>query len=132
MSKHGRLPPFAPTEEQRALVEILAGNGIPHAAICKFVKSPVTDEPINISTLKRHFKGELKDGRHVADAGLIKMAYQMAKTNASVLIFMCKTRLGWKEPAQDVNLHTTYGELVKQATEQPKPDLKLVQGSKVA
>lgn len=133
MSKHGRLPPYEPTNEDRELVAILAGNGIPHDIICRCIVSPATQEHIGINTLKRHFKPELTDGRAMADAGLIGRAYQMSKTVPAVLIFMLKTRLGWKEPAQDPNMRERYEDLVNKANEVPKltgPALRVVNGGK--
>lgn len=128
--ERGQLP-FVPTKEDRALVAILAGNGIPHKAVCKYVKNPVTKEPIGLATLKRHFVEELEDGRSEANALLIQWAFAQAKDTPSTLIFLLKTRLGWKEPAQDVNLHQTYGELVEAAAKvKEKPALVVVQGGK--
>lgn len=133
----GRLPKYEPTEEDRDLVAILAGNGIPHAIIARCIKSPDTLEHIGLSTLKRHFKPQLKDGRAMSDATLIGRAYSMSAKNAAVLIFLCKTRLGWKEPTQEINLRQTYEELVRDASKKAEEHRKaaaaalvLVQGGK--
>lgn len=138
--KLGRLPPYEPTDADRNLVAILAGNGIPHHVICRCITSPDTKEHIGLSTLKRHFKPQLADGRGMSDASLIGKAYEVAMSgNPAVLIFMCKTRLGWKEPATEINLRQTYEELVrdaaKRADEQRKEAaaaLTVIQGGKAA
>jgi hypothetical protein len=137
---HGRLPAFEPTVDQRELVAILSGNGIPQPTICKFVKSPDTGEAISTSTLKKHFKVELIEGRNHSDAKLIESAYKAAiGGNVTMLIFLCKTRLGWKEPAQEINLRQTYEELVRDAAKKAEDQRKaggaaltVVQGSKAA
>lgn len=139
-NKHGRLPPFTPTEAQRELVAILAGNGIPHEIIARCVTNPDTTLPIGKRTLDKHFADELKDGRAISDAGLINKAYSVAMSGQpAVLIFMLKTRLGWKEPAQEINLRQSYEELVrdaaKKAEEQRKAGgvaLTVVEGGKAA
>jgi len=130
-----KLPPFVPTDEQRERVSILAGNGIPFFIIARCITNPDTGQGIGISTLKHYFRTELKDGRSIADAELIGRAYAMSKTNPAVLIFMLKTRLGWKEPAQEINLRQTYAELVAEATKAKPaspPELSIVNGGKAA
>lgn len=137
---HGRLPPFVPTPEQRDLVAILAGNGIPHEIIARCITNSATTKPIGKRTLDKHFAHELKDGRKISDAALIGRAYSVAMSGQpTVLIFMLKTRLGWKEPAQEINLRQTYEELVrdaaKKAEEQRKAGgvaLTVVEGGKAA
>lgn len=133
MSRFGRLPDYEPTDKDRELVAVLAGNGIPHDIIAKCIFSPATKLAISLSTLRRHYRRELKEGRSIADAGLIGRAYEMSKTVPSVLIFMCKTRLGWKEPAQDPNMRERYEDLVKKADESPRIQgaaLQVVSGGK--
>lgn len=126
---------FTATDAERATVAQLAGGGIPQRTICRFVRrfDGVTEKPISISTLKRHFREELDEGRNIADAALLNKAYELAMAgNPQMVIHMTKCRLGWKEPAQEVHLHTTYGELVKKAAELPrpaKPELKVVGGT---
>lgn len=71
---------------------------------------------INIKTLEKHFKQELKEGRATAKSTIAQRIYQVAvgkeevidketnevlmpavKPNLTALIFLAKTRLGWKE-----------------------------------
>lgn len=138
----GGQEPFEPTDEQRDLVAILAGNGVPQPVICRFITWPqMTREagkPITDRTLRKAFRSELDAGMDVANAKLIKTAFKVATVDEvpSVLIFLLKTRLGWKEPAQDVTLHMTYGELVekaeKQAADERAAKLTVITGGKAA
>lgn len=128
--------PFEPTKDDRELVGMLAGNGIPHRIVARFIKNPTTGEHIGFNTLKRQFKEELKHGRAQSDALLIKTAFNMATVQfiPSVLIFMLKTRLGWKEPAVDPLMTETYADLVRESAKVHKPpssppELKVVGGS---
>lgn len=135
MSKDTSEHKFVATDKERDLVAQLSGGGIPQRTICRFVKrfNGAEEEAISLSTLKRHFREELDEGRNIADAALLNKAYELAMAgNPQVVIHMTKVRLGWKEPAQEVHLHTTYGELVKKAAEQPRPEkpaLKVVGGT---
>jgi hypothetical protein len=49
-------PPFAPTSEQRHLVELARANGVPVKTIARLLG-------VNLRTLTRHFRQELADGR---------------------------------------------------------------------
>jgi hypothetical protein len=59
---------FQPSLEQREVVRLLSGFGLPHERICRAVRNPLTRRPINVSTLLRHFESELQDGAAAVDA----------------------------------------------------------------
>lgn len=103
---------FSPTSAQRALVESLAGYGIPEVEIAAVVG-------IARSTLRRHFEGELDTGRTRAHSRVAESLFRQAvgaeavydeqgnllraelRPNPACAIFWAKTRMGWKETAID-------------------------------
>lgn len=113
----GKFAQFEATDKERELVAILAAEGVPQRAICRFVKR---DEhkgegvrPISLKTLKRHFRPELTAGREIADATIVNKNYElMIAGNPQVAMFMAKVRLGWKE-VTEVHVRESYGELVQ-------------------
>lgn len=92
---------FEPTPQDRALVETLAGYGVPQEGIAKLVK-------ISIPTLTKHFAEELEVGvlkANLAVAGnLFRMATGDGKGAAVSAFFWLKTRARWKETPQEVDL----------------------------
>lgn len=130
-----RLPPFVPTETQRELVAILVAGGVTHDVIARYIENPATKKPIGVRTLEKHFREELHNGIMLANARLVEKAYHMAiGGEKTMLIFLLKTRMGYKEPAQDVLLHKTWGQLVEEAAaERPQPPaLTVIEGGKAA
>ena len=80
-----------PTDESRKLVRNLSAVGIKYVDIAH--KLDITDD-----TLRKHYKGELEDGRIDANASIGQTLFQQAKNgNTSAAIFWLKTRAGWKE-----------------------------------
>jgi predicted transcriptional regulator len=80
-----------PTDESRKLVRSLSAVGIKYVDIAH--KLDITDD-----TLRKHYKGELEDGRIDANASIGQTLFQQAKNgNTSAAIFWLKTRAGWKE-----------------------------------
>lgn len=87
-----RGPNFTATDEQRRQVQTCAGCGC-------------TDEDISLildigeSTLKRHFRKEIKTGRAKARAKVMQTCYQMAISGEhwAVTMFWLKCRAGWRE-----------------------------------
>ena len=100
-----------PTPQTRQLVEMLSFAGYPQAQIAK----SLTAEGISVPTLKKHYADELEGSKVRRLAGVAGMAYQMAmgrpatfdrdgnqltkeiKPNPAMVMFICKTQLGWKE-----------------------------------
>ena len=101
--KRGRgRPEFEPTDEQRKLVDELAGYGIPEPDIAKLVLNPSSKPPSPISpvTLRKYFREELDAGHvranHKVAGALFKNATTGTETYPGGIptaqIFWLKTR----------------------------------------
>jgi hypothetical protein len=86
---------FEPTEQQRRMVESLAGCGLPQESIARIVA-------IDAKTLRKHFRQELDCGADKANAQVAGALFKMATSCKCVLatIFWMKTRLKWKDSLQ--------------------------------
>jgi hypothetical protein len=85
--------PMVPTDEERKLVQTLAGHGVPHRSICALIR-----DGIHIDTMYTHFRRDLDLGMAVAQSKVGKTLFQKAvdgDTTAS--IFYAKTQMGWKD-----------------------------------
>ena len=92
---------YTPTEEQRRMVKIMSGFGIPQTDIAGQVG-------IDTKTLRKHFREELDRGMTEANMRVAQSLFSMATTGGSVAaaIFWMKARAGWREkhpeePAED-------------------------------
>lgn len=88
-------PRLKPTPEQRALVEQWASFGLPHEAIARTLN-------VAMETLRKHYREELANGRHTANAKVAGALFNTAITGegssaVTAQIFWLKTRAGWKE-----------------------------------
>lgn len=63
--RRGGRPPFEPSDRDRYLVQVLAGNGVAQAVIAKLI-----GDGIDLKTLRKHFRRELSDGTSRIRAGL--------------------------------------------------------------
>lgn len=98
--------PFEPTDEERKLVQALAGYGIRREEIVLLIERPAGKEgklkPISLPTLRKHFKLELDKAEptiiaKVADA-LVKTALDRKHPGHVVAArFFLKARAGWRE-----------------------------------
>ncbi len=81
-----------PTEENRKMVKALSSYGIKHEDIA-------TEIGIHDDTLRKYYAAELARGAARSKSSIAKTAYQIAveDRNPTMVIFLCKTRLGWKE-----------------------------------
>ena len=102
---------FVPTPDQREVVTLLAGRGIPQEYIRQLIRNPQTGRPVSIKTLERAFATEIKTakvelncqiarfildtilGRRPVNARPIKNE----RLRLTLAIFVAKTRLGWTE-----------------------------------
>lgn len=134
----GQNESYLPTPEDRVIVALLAGEGTPQRAICRFVKWTNNQGelvPIAYATLKRHFRDELRQGREIADAEIVSANYKLMRAgNPQVTMFLAKARLGWKE-VTEVHMRESYGDLVKQSAEKAEQrreqaKLAVIQGGK--
>jgi len=105
---------FEPTAEQSENVELLIGFGIPETDICRIIKNPESGKAIDPKTLRKYFKEEiaagatqlkLLAGKRIAatmlgrDGGI-----KDPRTEATLLIFFAKTRMGLREVS--IHAHT--------------------------
>ncbi len=85
-----------PTAEQRAMVEAMAGYGIPHEDIATVVG-------IAPKTLREHYREQLDRGHVKANAqvagNLFKIATGTGREAVTAAIFWLKCRAGWSEYA---------------------------------
>ena len=106
----GGRPKFEPTDKQRGQVEAMTRYGIPQEEIANALE-------IDIKTLTRHFRAEIKTGATKANAQVGEFIYSAIiglpipgrtpvkdeRARAMLAIFWAKTRMGWKETV--VNEH---------------------------
>lgn len=79
------------TQADRDHVERLAGIGLPADQIALVMSC-------SESTLHKYFAEQLATGVAKANAKVASYAFgAAAKGNVSMIIFLCKTRLGWRE-----------------------------------
>lgn len=89
-NKHGSRP-HEPSEENKKDVVRFASVGMPHDAIATLLD-------ISQDTLEKHYVVELQKGMSVKKKMLTTWAFGAAqKGSIPMLIFLCKTQLGWKE-----------------------------------
>ena len=89
---------FAPTQEQRDLVRLLAGYGITPDRICKVIKNPHTRRPIVVETLQLRFENELECGAAEMDATVCEMlSTKIRQGNIVGIIWYMKNRMGWRD-----------------------------------
>lgn len=112
--------PFEPTDADRKMVKALSMFGVPHEAIAGHVINPQTTKAIDAKSLRKHFRDELDSGEAASKALVAKTVFRHATGKgagaASAAIFLAKVRLGWKEPAQSVELTGKDGGPVEQRT----------------
>lgn len=97
--------PFQPTDQDRAIVEAMAGYGIPEEEMVKLVRNPKTQEPISPVTLRKHFRQELDRGFVGANTKVAHGLFKNATTPTSqypggvpvTQIFWAKTRMRWND-----------------------------------
>ena len=108
-------PKHKPTELSRKLVAALVGYGLKHEVVAKH-----PDIACGITTLHKYYRDELDAGNAKA-LGLIgeSLFYEaVTKRNPACLIFLAKTRLGFRE-VQEVRIGDTDGKPVKFIVEIP-------------
>jgi hypothetical protein len=94
--KRGRgQPPFEPTKDQRTLVKLMAGFGIPHDRMRLGITNPYTTKPISRDVLERAFAHELEVGSIEMDITAMRsMAMLIKKANPTMLIWYSKKPVG--------------------------------------
>lgn len=88
--------PHSPTQQQRDMVEAMAGFGIPQDDIALVLK-------IDPKTLRLHYREELDRGVAVANTKVAKSLFEIATSKGqgavTAAIFWLKCRAGWSEYA---------------------------------
>lgn len=96
---------YEKTEEISRLVRVMAQWGVR--------QKDIADEcGISVNTLSKYYQTEYNKGAARAKAKLAEAIYDEAviKRNTTALIFLCKTRLGWRE-TQKVDLTSSDGSM---------------------
>ncbi|WP_198384964.1 hypothetical protein [Roseomonas sp. KE2513] len=105
--------PYAPTEEQRRTVRVMAGFGFPQPDIATLLE-------IDPKTLRVHFRRELDRGSVEATVKVAQTLYQMATSgqNTAASIFWMKARAGWREKHEVVLSAKPAGEMTDSELEE--------------
>jgi hypothetical protein len=117
---------FVPTQEQRSIVQLLAGYAIPHDEIAKAIRNPATKRSISTSTLARCFEHELEVGRAQVStllaAGLTK---RLREANVTALIWVSKNLWNWSDRVEQSRIGHTHTDVsIKIAPEELSQKLK--------
>lgn len=96
---------YHPTPEQRQLVKVMAGMGIPEDKMVAAVLNPLSKQPISPVTLRKHFREELDQGFVQANAAVGAGLYRNATTGNDTYpggipvaqIFWLKCRARWQQ-----------------------------------
>jgi len=83
--------PFEATDKQRKAVETMVAYGVPQAEICRALE-------IDPKTLRKHFRDELDQAVHRANAKIAERLYRAAMDGSvGAMIFWLKARAKWRE-----------------------------------
>lgn len=139
--KRGR-PRHVPTDELRRQVQQDAQRGLSQAIIGRRAG-------ISLNTLTSYYRAELDRGDDDAKAVIAQTVFQVATgrfvepdgnirredPNVTMLIFLSKVRLGWKEPAaehQHRHQHQGQIDLASASTEELEAELAALQRKRAA
>ena len=85
-------------------VRVMVACGVPQAALCQAVINGQTGQPVDLKTLRKVFRQELKDGKATASGlvaqSLFKKATGTGPQSVTAAIFWLKTQAGWREPPE--------------------------------
>jgi hypothetical protein len=91
-------PRFAPSNQHRYLVELMAGFGLAQDRIRLAIINPATKKPVSVEVFVREFQDELETGGSKIDAIVARsMAVQLQNGNMTALIWFSKNRWGWRD-----------------------------------
>jgi len=89
--KRGRgRPKHVPSDKTRAEVSAFQICGVQHAEIAKLIG-------ISLPTLLKHYRQELDEAEHRANAEVNNRLFAHTKTNPGAAIFWHKARMHWRE-----------------------------------
>lgn len=86
-------PEWEPTPEQRKTVRAMAQRNIPQEIIADCVD-------VSAKTLRKHCEKELRASA-LGKADLVTSAWELARTDASLMKFMLAVHLGWSSTRAD-------------------------------
>jgi hypothetical protein len=90
--QYGRIPEFRPTQEQRQLVMVLAANGVLKPVIATILG-------INLKTLDRHLRNELREGWAQITARIgASLVKEALAGNVAAARFWLTVHGGWRVP----------------------------------
>ena len=107
---------FVPTPEQRNTVRVLVALGIPQKQICRLVLNRQTQKPLDHKTLRKHLAHEIAIGTVELHALIGKfmvatilgtpppagtVAIKDDRARGQLMMFLLKTKFGWKETVVD-------------------------------
>jgi hypothetical protein len=97
--KRGRgQPKFVPSKEQRNLVKLLIGYGIPQDRVCLAIPNKYSGKPISKNTLERAFEQEIISGMAEMDAMCaVSLHRRVREGNMTAIIWYMKNRMGWRD-----------------------------------
>jgi hypothetical protein len=127
-------PPFEPTDEQRRLVETLAGFGIPQRQIATLVINPRTGHSVSHTTVEKFFEDELARGAAKATTRVAQNLFRIATTEdnagptVTAAIFWMKCRAGWREVSRMEHRGADGAPLVPDAVERLKSRIERLAG----
>lgn len=83
--------PYAPTAEQRKVVETMIAYGAPQSEVCRAMS-------IDPKTLRKHFRDELDQAVDRANVKIAETLYKAALDGSvGAMIFWLKARAKWRE-----------------------------------
>jgi hypothetical protein len=89
---------FRPTDQDREVVKLLSGFGLPLDKIARAVRNPATKRSIAVTTLQERFPEELEQGRAVVDQLLAgTLIKKLREGNIVAAIWMSKNLWGWAD-----------------------------------
>ena len=98
-------PAYEPTVENRRMVVVMAGMGIPETQMVLAITNPKTGEPITPVTLRKHYRAELDKGQLEANAKVGASLFKNATTPTETYpggipvaqLFWLKCRARWQQ-----------------------------------
>lgn len=92
-------PEFKPTAEQRNMVQVMSGYGIPQDKIAVLIINPETGAGISEVTLRKVFHTEIQTGLAQAQVKVVGALFKNAteKENVIAQIFLAKSRYGYRD-----------------------------------
>jgi hypothetical protein len=99
---------FQPSDQDREVVKLLSGFGLPLERIAKAVRNPLTRRAIGVNTLQARFEHELEQGRAAIDQLLAgTLARKLQQGNIVAAIWCSKNLWNWSDRLERTNTGTT-------------------------